>query len=313
MAQLNARYTPKMNYKAIFKIPCCTLTMQIWIRTHFIFIFYRFASSQLGDTVEDALLIVGKVGKTESSLKINLSLKSESHPLVIPILNLTTSNLPMPISIKAETKERGLILISPLEITVDRPVYIGCFSSFSSSDLIPELSQTSSHLDCLVLCNNQSKRYVLLHKTKCYCHSDDSYYQLFMSGSLVPSAQCNITCESDTNSYCGGVHRYSVYLASKCSYLLKQCGLILVYLVFWKYECHKLQKKALNWMKCNLIWFANIVPTIYQKTLIGVNILYFFISFKIVVFQATKYFPKSLFKIQNLYNILFITRNVFIL
>ena len=126
----------------------------------------------------------------------------------------------MLISIRAETKERGLILISPPEITVDRPVYIGCYLSFSSSDLIPELRQTSSHLDCLVLCNNQFKRYVLLHKTKCYCNSDDSYYQLYMSGFLVPSAQCNITCESDTNSYCGGVVRYSVYLASKRSYLL---------------------------------------------------------------------------------------------
>ena len=121
----------------------------------------------------------------------------------------------MPISIKAETKERGLILISPLEITMDRPVYIGCFLLFSSSDLIPELSQTSSHLDCLVLCNKQSKRFVLLQETDCYCHSDDSYYQLFKSGSLVPSAQCNITCESHPHSYCGGVDRYSVYVTGK--------------------------------------------------------------------------------------------------
>ena len=180
---------------------------------------------------QGSLTVTGRVGEHNASIIINKAKKSESYALIIPILDLAIYP-EQNISIEAETKKNGLILISPPKIIVDRPVYIGCFLSFSSSDLIPELSQTSSHLDCLVLCNNQSKRYVLLHKTKCYCHSDDSYYQLFMSGSLVPSAQCNITCESDTNSYCGGVHRYSVYLASKCSYLLKQCGLILVYLVF---------------------------------------------------------------------------------
>jgi len=163
---------------------------------------------------QGSLTVTGRVGEHNASIIINKAKKSESYALIIPILDLAIYP-EQNISIEAETKKNGLILISPPKIIVDRPVYIGCFLSFSSSDLIPELSQTSSHLDCLVLCNKQSKRFVLLQETDCYCHSDDSYYQLFKSGSLVPSAQCNITCESHPHSYCGGVDRYSVYVTGK--------------------------------------------------------------------------------------------------
>ena len=98
---------------------------------------------------------------------------------------------------------------------MDRPVYIGCFSSFSSSDFNPDHYATGSHLDCLVHCKTQSKNFVLLQENKCYCHSDDSYSRLFISGLLVSTAQCNTTCETDSNSYCGGVDRFSVYVAGK--------------------------------------------------------------------------------------------------
>ena len=177
---------------------------------------FRFtAASQLNETKNDALSIIGKVGEKEKNINISLSLKSESYPLVISILGMSTSNPSITISVRAKTKEQGLILISPLEITVDRPVYIGCFSSFNSSDFSPDHNDTSSHLDCLVLCKGQLKNFVLLQENKCYCHSKDTYSELFISGLLVSSAQCNITCKTDLNSYCGGVDRYSVYVAGK--------------------------------------------------------------------------------------------------
>ena len=176
-------------------------------------IFFRFTASQLNETKNDALSIIGKVGEKEKNINISLSLKSESFPLVISILGMSTSNPSITLSVRAETKEQGLILISPLEITVDRPVYIGCFSSFTSSDFSPDHYDTSSHLDCLVYCKNQFKNFVLLQENKCYCHSKDTYSKLFIYGLLVSSAQCNITCETDSNSYCGGVDSFSVYVA----------------------------------------------------------------------------------------------------
>ena len=167
-----------------------------------------------GKDPQGTLTVTGRVGVNNASKIINKAKKSESYSLIIPILDLALYP-EQEISIEAEPNKNGLILISPPEIILDRPVYIGCFSPFSSSYLTPEPNQTFSHLDCLVLCNKKSKRFALLQETDCFCHSDDSYYQLFTSGSLVPSAQCNITCESHSHSYCGGVDRYSVYVAGK--------------------------------------------------------------------------------------------------
>ena len=67
---------------------------------------FRFtAASQLNETKNDALSIIGKVGEKEKNINISLSLKSESYPLVISILGMSTSNPSITISVRAETKD----------------------------------------------------------------------------------------------------------------------------------------------------------------------------------------------------------------
>ena len=159
------------------------------------------------------LTINGNVGNNSASININQSLKSESFPLVIPILDLAF-NLPMNISIKAETIGSGIILISPPDILVDQPIHIGCVLPPDSEHLVPDDYQISTHLHCLVLCKNKSRRFALLQGTNCYCQSEEIFSKLFSISSLVSSLQCNTTCKTDPKSQCGGgLDKFSVYAA----------------------------------------------------------------------------------------------------
>ena len=77
---------------------------------------------------QGSLTVTGRVGEHNASIIINKTKKSESYALIIPILDLAIYP-EQDISIEAETKKNGLILISPPKIIVDHPVYIGCYLS----------------------------------------------------------------------------------------------------------------------------------------------------------------------------------------
>ena len=161
---------------------------------------------------QGTLNVNGKVGSNEANVKISLTLKTESVPLVISIMDLAT-NLPMDISINAQADVAGLILISPPEVIVDQPIYIGCITILEGAKLLPEPQTLSSHLECLVYCKSQGKHYTLIQDTNCYCQPDYQIDQLYTDSTFVSSAQCNIACKSDPSNLCGGIDSFSVYIS----------------------------------------------------------------------------------------------------
>ena len=158
------------------------------------------------------LSVQASVSNNVGSIKLNLAVKSESYPLVIPVLDLGTN---LDIAITAIADVPGIILISPPEVVVENPIYIGCVTAPSSFEDAEAAAEKTSHLHCLVHCNQQLKRFAFLQDTSCYCQSDDAFARLFADSSLVSDSKCNISCTSDVTRYCGGANYFSIYVTGK--------------------------------------------------------------------------------------------------
>ena len=169
----------------------------------------RFMSDE---TTPEKATVIAKVtsssGTTQSkSITIPRNLRTESYPVIVPWTQLPT-DFPLSISVSASTAGKGTIMFSPVELILDKPVYLGCFSMETGK----HVSAISSVLACLVHCRQNQLRFSLLENgTQCSCMSiinHDNFTDL-------PNGKCNIKCSNADEYTCGGVSATSLYVAGK--------------------------------------------------------------------------------------------------
>ena len=156
------------------------------------------------------------MGANKKQITIQLSDKTESHPLIIPVVSMGT-DLPLAsselaISILAEAAVPGAVLISPPEVIVDQPIYYGCISTLTAPTGPPSSQNSPAH--CLVHCDTIGKRFGLLQGTDCYCQNNTEFGKGVQH---QPRARCDISCAEDQSSYCGGQSVFSAYIAGNNS------------------------------------------------------------------------------------------------
>lgn len=141
----------------------------------------------------------------EKITQIPRSLNSPSFSVIVPLLPLPIT-FPLVITLKAETASPGIILFSPIELIVDQPIYLGCFT-MNAGD---EVTDISSPRACLVHCTSNSMRFSLLSKgNKCSCSSvvDHDVFE------EVPAGSCDQACKDEPSEKCGGALTVSLYVA----------------------------------------------------------------------------------------------------
>ena len=95
------------------------------------------------------------VSVTKSAF-IQQSSGSTSDPIILP-MNIRTSDFPYKIKLKGKSSTSGTILVSPLEIVVDQPLHLGCFTAQQPTTSKPDMKLTPQ--SCLICCQKQGMRY----------------------------------------------------------------------------------------------------------------------------------------------------------
>ena len=150
----------------------------------------------------EEVTVSARVGNKQVKIKITMTEKSESTPLVIPIENI--SELPKDIRINAVTSTGGILLFSPVEIKVDQPVYLGCIKVHEDIDL--PIIQADSHFNCLVLCKALNARLAIFKNNDCICKDDTDIRQLL---GIDSSPAKDVECKDNKGN------GYAVYVAGK--------------------------------------------------------------------------------------------------
>ena len=134
---------------------------------------------------------------------------SLSHPIILPVVPLPEiSKFPLEVTASVETTVDGTVLLSPIELVVDKPINLGCFQM----NLGEHASEQMSPQTCLMHCNNFKKRLALItegNQCSCLAKIDHDMFR------ALSSSQCLIHCQEDQESFCGGKSAVSLYTAGR--------------------------------------------------------------------------------------------------
>ena len=99
-------------------------------------------------------------------------------------------------------------VLGGVELRVDGPLVIGCYSMNSTSPAVSASTTVSTIHDCLVQCR-PARLVAVTNGTSCFCF--DTFPQDF----LIPSQGCTIPCPGNSNFMCGGPAAFSFAVACK--------------------------------------------------------------------------------------------------
>ena len=130
-----------------------------------------------------------------------------SDQIILPI-NIKSSDFPYKIKLSGKSAASGTILVSPIELVLDLPLNLGCFTTTSSTASFEDSKLTPQ--SCLLACHAQQMRYAVLGATKmCGCLPELDQATL----SLVQEDLCSHKCSGDRSITCGGNSAVNIYLA----------------------------------------------------------------------------------------------------
>ena len=169
-------------------------------------IYIRLTGSGTGSANVTATLTDSSSNLVTKTITVPLSTTQVSHYIIVPLIPIPTS-FPLDVKVKANATT-GIILLSPVELILDQPIYVGCFDMEAGE----HLKEVESALDCLVHCHENSKRFGVLTKgNQCSCLPEinhDKFTQL-------ANSRCNLHCTASSALKCGGPNVFSVYVASE--------------------------------------------------------------------------------------------------
>ena len=125
-----------------------------------------------------------------------------SAPLILPLAPFPDSSaFPLAINIVAIANDGGMIMLSPVELIVDQPFYLGCFHLGAEGEHLAE--QITSPHACLVHCSkNHGMRFALLRGgAQCSCLAGGVDYSSEVV--LLPDSGCEKRCEAEPEFACG--------------------------------------------------------------------------------------------------------------
>jgi len=99
-------------------------------------------------------------------------------------------------------------VLGGVELRVDGPLLIGCFSMNSSSSALSANTTTATIHDCLLQCGLGNLAAVR-NGTSCLCFAS------FPQDYLLPSKGCTTPCPGNSSIFCGGPAAYSFAVACK--------------------------------------------------------------------------------------------------
>ena len=172
-------------------------------------IIFRFEKSEISD--DQVLLTLSMKDASGEFISKNMNIPqrkgSLSHPTILPIIPLPElSKFPIEVTASVETTVDGTVLLSPIELVVDKPINLGCFQM----NLGEHASEQMSPQTCLMHCNNFKKRLALITEgNKCSCLAKIDHDKF----SALSSSQCSIHCQEDQENFCGGKSSASLYIA----------------------------------------------------------------------------------------------------
>ena len=166
------------------------------------------SNAQIAERITIIAKLTSSTGKTHtSSITVPGNLRTESYPVIVPLTPLPT-DFPLDISVSGSTTGKGTIMLSPLELILDKPVYIGCFT-METGDHVSDIPSVTG---CLLHCKQNQKRFSLLENgSQCSCMPsiNHDYFK------KLSNHHCNITCSNNNEYLCGGVSATSLYIAGK--------------------------------------------------------------------------------------------------
>lgn len=147
-----------------------------------------------------------------------------SDPIILPI-HVKSSDFPYKIKLSGESPASGMILVSPIELVLDQPLNLGCFTTKSSTASFTDSNLTPQ--SCLLACHAQQMRYAVLGASNmCGCLAELDQATL----SLVPEDLCSHKCLGDHSINCGGNRAVSIYVAGRDNqYSIQNGCLVLCY------------------------------------------------------------------------------------
>ena len=88
--------------------------------------------------------------------------------------------------------------------------YVGCFIDDEYRVLEPDMtiSDNQSVELCVKYCFDGNFKYAgLEHEDECFCGNNDTYDRL----GQAPDSECHMKCSGNSNQFCGGDWRISIY------------------------------------------------------------------------------------------------------